>query len=67
MNTRQKLLTFSTISTMAALLVCYGMAWLARDLKSFSDHWASFPNTVVVFALMAAAAICGIAAKEVKP
>lgn len=40
MSRRQMLLTIATISAMAAMLVCYGMAWLARDLKSFTDHWA---------------------------
>lgn len=64
MSRRQMLLTIATISAMAAMLACYGMAWLARDLKSFTDHWASFPNTMVVFALLAAAAVFGIAAAE---
>lgn len=66
MSRKKTLFAALIVCTSLSLFVAYSMAWMARDLKSFADHWAAFPNLMVALGLLTAGAICGVAAMEVK-
>lgn len=66
MSRKKVFIIASVICTLLSLFVAYAMAWVARDLNDFARHWAAFPNTLLVFALLGAAVILGIAAAEAR-
>lgn len=55
MTRRVKFLIAGSLSAVACLGSMYALAWKARNYQDFGQYWASFPTSVLIFALFCTA------------